>query len=93
MGGHFFDGKGVLQTEARLPGCKRGIYFGYNEDEIDGVTVEEIPAISMELVLHLCDEVRRSIKVERLLPPYEHPQQPVKTYEMIDVRVRDEDML
>ena len=77
----------------RLSDCKRGIDFGYNKDEIEGVPVDKVPAISMELVLHLFDEVCRSIKIECLLPPCEHAQQSIETDEMIDMGVRDEDVL
>ena len=93
MSGHFFESKRVFETESRLSDRKRGIDFGYNKDEIEGVPVDEIPAISMELVLYLFDEVCRPIKIECLLPPCEHAQQSIETDEMIDVGVRDKDML
>ena len=85
------DSEGVLETG--LSDCERGIDFGYNKDEIEGVPVDEIPAIRMELCVHLFDEVCRPIKVECLLSPCEHAQQSIETDEMIDVGGRDKDML
>jgi hypothetical protein len=93
MRGHFFDSERVLETESRLSGRKRGIDFGDDKDKIEDIPVDEIPGIRTELVLHLFDEVCRSIKVEYLLPAYEHAQQSIETDEMIDMGVGDEDML
>jgi hypothetical protein len=47
----------------------------------------------MKLVLDVVDKAGWPIKVYRLLPPDQHPQQAVKADEMIDMRVRDKDML
>jgi hypothetical protein len=93
MSGHFFDSERVLETESRLSGRRRGIDFGYDKDKIEDIPIDEIPGIGTELVLHLFDEVGRSIKVECFLPACEHAQQSIETDEMIDMGMGDEDML
>ncbi len=93
ISGHFFDSERVFETESRLSNRKRGIDFGYNKDEIEGIPINEIPEIRRKLVLYLFDEVCRSIKVEGFLPAREHSQHSIETDEMIDMGVRDEDML
>lgn len=93
ISGHFFASERVFETELRFSNHKRGIDFGYDKDEIEGIPINEIPEIRRKLVLYLFDEVRRSIKVECFLPAREHAQQSIETDEMIDMGVRDEDML
>jgi hypothetical protein len=93
MSGRFFESERVLETETRLSDRKRGIDFGYYKDEIESIPINEIPEIRRKLVLYLFDEVCRSIKVECFLPAREHSQHSIETDEMIDMGVRDEDML
>ena len=93
MSGHVFDSECVLETESRLSGRKRRIDFDYDKDKIEDIPIDEIPEIRTKLVLYLFDEVCRSIKVECFLPACEHSQQSIETDEMIDMGVRDEDML
>ena len=47
----------------------------------------------MKLVSDVLDETLGAIKPDRLLPPDQHPQQAIKADEMIDMRMRDKDML
>ena len=85
--------KRVLETEPRSLSRKRGIDFGYDEDQVAHVTIDKIPMIAMKLVLDVLDETLGAIKPDRLLPPDQHPQQAIKADEMIDMRVRHKDML
>ena len=47
----------------------------------------------MKLVLNVLDKTDWPIKVYCLLSSDQHPQQTIKADEMIDMRVRDKDML
>ena len=87
------SGKRIFQTKPRSVGRKRRSDFGHDENEVAHVTVDEIPTIAMQLVLDVLNETCGAIKPDRLLPPDQHPQQAVKADEMIDMRVRDKDML
>src|SRR5450759_2167170 len=89
----WLGGKRILESEPRSLSFKRGIDFGHYEDQGDHVTIDEIPTITMKLVLDVLDETLGAIKPDRLLPPDQHPQEAVKADEMIDMRVRDKGML
>ena len=85
--------KRILETEPRPPGFERAIDFGHEKNEIGKITIDEIPAIGVKLVLHLVDEIRRPVKIEFLFPPRQYPQQPIESDEMINMGVGDKDVL
>jgi len=86
-------GERLLETEARSPDFERAINFGHKKHEIADVTVDEIPTIAMKFVLDMLDEPLRPIEPDCLLAPNHHPQQSIKTDEMIDMSMRDKDVL
>ena len=47
----------------------------------------------MKLVMDVIDEAPRPVEPDRLLPSDEHPQQAIKSDEVVDMCVRDEDVL
>jgi hypothetical protein len=47
----------------------------------------------MKLMPYVVNEARWPIQIDRLFPSDQHPQQAIKTDEMVDMRVRDKDML
>ena len=57
------------------------------ENKVPDIAVHEVPAVSLQLVPHLLDEIRRPIEIEFLFPPGQYPQQPVKANEMVDMGV------
>ena len=67
--------------------------FPYHEGEIAGLAIDGIPAISSELVVDLIDESLRAIKTDLFFAADQHPQHPIKTEEMIDMRMRDKHVL
>lgn len=85
--------KRILESEPRSLGFKRGFDFGHDEDQVAHVTIDKIPTIAKKLVLDVLDETLGAIKPDRLLAPDQHPQQAVKADEMVDMCVRDKDML
>ena len=88
-----FGRKAGLEPQARGPDHEVGVDFGDDENKIGGETINQIPAIGGELMMDMRHKAGGSVEADDLLPPHQKSQQPVEAEEVVDVRVRDEDVL
>src|SRR5262249_36722280 len=67
--------------------------FAHNENKIGGIAFDQIPTISLELVKDPLGKAGWTEELHGLLVPDEQTKQVVESNEMIDMRVRDEDLV
>ena len=65
----------------------------HHKRQIDGETIDKIPTIASKLVINMFNEAYGSVESNCLLAADQQPQQAIKADEVVDVRVRDEDVL
>src|SRR6516164_3820537 len=85
--------KGLPQVEPR---GRDGVFrseFADNEDKIAGIGFDQIPAIGLKLVKDALGKAGWTEQLHRFLVPDEQTKQMVESNEMIDMRVRDEDLV
>ena len=67
--------------------------FAHNEDKIAGIAFDQVPTVGLKLVKDALGEAGRTEQLYRFLLPDEQTQQMVEANEMIDVRMRDKDLV
>ena len=85
--------KGPCQVEPRGGDGIRCFEFAHDENKIARVGFDQIPAIGLKLVKDALGKAGRAVKVHCLPVPDEQAEQMVKSNEMIDMRMRDEDLV
>lgn len=88
-----FNCKCLLEAQSGRADGQIGTDLGYGKDQIGRETIDKIPTIGTELVVDLIDEAVGSVERDRLLPSDQHSQQVIKSDKVVDVRVRDKDVL
>lgn len=83
----------ILQPKGCGPHLERRIDLGNDENKIARIPIDEIPMIPVKLVIDAVGEFGRPIEADRLLAPHQHPQQAIKAGEVIDVGMRDKDLV
>src|SRR5262249_17756666 len=84
------DGKRVPEPELRNTAFGGRYDLGHHEHEDRRVTFGEIPAVGLQLVMHVVDESTRPIERDLLLPAGQNPQQAIEADEMVDMSMRHE---
>ena len=64
-----FQRKCVLEAKHCTLGFKSGSYLGHPENKVVDIAIHEVPAIGVQLMLNLLDEIRRTIEMELLSRP------------------------
>src|SRR5215510_5332421 len=82
-------GKGLPQPEPRCRDRIRRFQFAHHEFKIAGIGFDQIPKISLKLVMDALDKAGRAVKIYCFLAPNEQTKQMIESNEMIDMRMRD----
>jgi hypothetical protein len=86
-------GKGSAQAKASCSRMHGRCKLGNHEDEIAVISIGQIPAIGLELVTDLFDKPSGTIESERLFATDQSSQQPIETKKMVDMSMRDENVI
>src|SRR5205823_973770 len=67
--------------------------FAHNEDKIAGIAFDQVPTVGLKLVKDALGKAGRTEQLYRFLAPDEQTKQMVEANEMIDMRMRDKDLV
>lgn len=85
--------EGCLQAETGATHDTGPIEFRGDEDEVVRVTVDEVPLIALQLVMHLVEKASGAVESDRLLSSDKHAEQPIEAEKVVEMGVRYEDLL
>jgi hypothetical protein len=83
-------GKCCLQPKRGRDHGLRRLKLSDNEDEIVAITFDQIPSVTLQLVMDVLSKSRRTIEMHGLPASHEQAKQMIESNEMIDMRVGDE---
>jgi hypothetical protein len=92
-GAKVFKDESLFQAKLGFPSVEGIRHFRDVEHQVTEIPMHEIPTIRLQLVVDLSNKATRSVEFEHLFSPNGHSQQAIKSDEVIDVRVRYENML
>src|SRR2546429_3903788 len=82
-----------FQPELRGGDGMRRRELTHDENEIAAIAVNQVPMIALKFVMDALGDSGRAVEVHRFLAPYQQTEQMVESNEMIDMRMRDEDLV
>src|SRR5207245_5826511 len=88
-----FRGKSALQPEPRGRDGIGRFEFAHHESKFARIAFDQIPAIGLKLVKDAHGEAGWAVKVDGFLASREQTEQVIKANEMINMRMRDEDLV